>query len=275
MKTACYAILFVVLTGGILSAEEKNAPITYPGTLEGKSVHGYDQYAFEMDGIRGLIVAPKQVAADRPWIWRARFWGHEPQLETALLARGWHVVYVDVEALFGGPEAIARWDTGYKLMSGSVGLSKKPVLEGMSRGGLIIYNWAARNPEKVGAIYGDAPVCDFKSWPGGKGKGPGNQTWWQDCLRMYGLTEEEGLRYDKNPIDNLRPLADAGVPIIHVVGAADQAVPVEENTAILKDRYEKLGGKIEVISKPGVGHHPHSLKDPAPILEFFDRFRKK
>jgi hypothetical protein len=36
----------------------------------------------------------------------------------------------------------------------------------MSRGGLIIYNCAVANPEKVAAIYGDAPVMDFKSWPG-------------------------------------------------------------------------------------------------------------
>jgi len=26
----------------------------------------------------------------------------------------------------------------------------------------------------------------------------------------------------------------------------------------------KLGGPIVVIVKPGVGHHPHSLKDPRP-----------
>ena len=30
----------------------------------------------------------------------------------------------------------------------------------------------------------------------------------------------------------------------------------------------KNGGKIKVIRKPGVGHHPHSLKDPTEILDF-------
>jgi hypothetical protein len=25
---------------------------------------------------------------------------------------------------------------------------------------------------------------------------------------------------------------------------------------------------MEIIVKPGVDHHPHSLKDPAPIVEF-------
>ena len=25
---------------------------------------------------------------------------------------------------------------------------------------------------------------------------------------------------------------------------------------------------MKVILKPGVGHHPHSLKDPTPIVDF-------
>ena len=52
------------------------------------------------------------------------------------------------------------------------------------------------------------------------------------------------------------------------VGEADKTVPFAENTAILEQRYRQAGGTIEVILKPGVDHHPHSLKDPAPIVEF-------
>ena len=59
--------------------------------------------------------------------------------------------------------------------------------------------------------------------------------------------------------------ARAGVPLLHVVGDADDVVPVEENTAIMESRYKELGGSIRVIHKPGVGHHPHSLEDPGPI----------
>ena len=33
-------------------------------------------------------------------------------------------------------------------------------------------------------------------------------------------------------------------------------------------RYKALGGEIVVIAKPGCDHHPHSLKDPAPIVDF-------
>jgi alpha-beta hydrolase superfamily lysophospholipase len=148
------------------------------------------------------------------------------------------------------------------------GFAPKAALEGMSRGGLIIYNWAAVNPDKVSCIYGDAPVCDFKSWPGGKGKGQGSEAAWRDCLKAYGFTEEQALAFDGNPVDNLQPLADAKIPLLHVVGDADDVVPVAENTARLAKRYRELGGSITVINKPGVGHHPHSLKDPTPIVEF-------
>ena len=87
-------------------------------------------------------------------------------------------------------------------------------------------------------------------------------------LKVYGLTEAEAMAYKLNPVDNLAPLAKAGVPLLHVVGDADDVVPLAENTAVIKRRYEQLGGQITVIVKPGVGHHPHSLRDPAPIVEF-------
>ena len=141
-------------------------------------------------------------------------------------------------------------------------------LEGLSRGGLIIFNWAAKNPDKVASIYADAAVCDFKSWPGGKGRGEGSKPNWAECLKAYGLTEEEAMPYKGNPIDDLQALAKAGIPLLHVCGDADKIVPIEENTRIVERRYKELGGSIQVIVKPGVGHHPHSLKDPRPIVEF-------
>jgi fermentation-respiration switch protein FrsA (DUF1100 family) len=76
------------------------------------------------------------------------------------------------------------------------------------------------------------------------------------------------MTYKFNPIDNLAPLAKAGAPLLHVVGDADNIVPLEENTAIVEKRYKELGGQITVIVKKGISHHPHSLQDPAPIVDF-------
>ena len=138
----------------------------------------------------------------------------------------------------------------------------------MSRGGLIIFNWGNRNAEKVACIYGDAPVCDFKSWPGGLGVGKGSGKDWVICLEQYGFTEEIALHFNGNPIDHMENIASHKVPILNVVGDADDVVPVAENTALLEKRLVQLGWEMEIIHKPGVGHHPHSLKDPKPIVNF-------
>ena len=81
-------------------------------------------------------------------------------------------------------------------------------------------------------------------------------------------SEKKALRYKGNPIDNLKPLASAKVPLLHVVGDVDKVVPVVENTAIVEKRYKKLGGEIQVIHKANIGHHPHSLPDPSSIVDF-------
>ena len=118
-------------------------------------------------------------------------------------------------------------------------------------------------------IYGDAAVGDFKSWPGGKGTGKGSAGDWAALIKLYGFKDEaEALAYRGNPIDRLEPLAKAKVALIQVVGDADDAVPFSENTALIETRYKALGGEIQVIHKPGVGHHPHGLDDPKPVVDF-------
>ncbi len=75
-------------------------------------------------------------------------------------------------------------------------------------------------------------------------------------------------------MDNLAPLAGAKVPILLVYGDSDRGVPHSENSGVVYDRYKALGGPVERIIKPGQGHHPHGLTDPAPIVEFFEKQRK-
>ncbi|MGB2092195.1 MAG: GDSL-type esterase/lipase family protein [Akkermansiaceae bacterium] len=268
------AALGCALLSGIVMAEQKtsNAPeAAQSSAWEGRrsTFHGYELVDFKLGEVPCKVVIPKHIADGKPWVWRARFWGHMPQFDIAMLERGYHIVYADVANLFGSPTALKRWDELYNYLRFEHLFADRAVLEGMSRGGLIVYNWAAANPDKVAAIYADAPVMDFKSWPGGKGKGKGKGGGksWQTCLKAYGMNEKEALAYKGNPLDNLAPLAKAGVPIIHVVGDADEVVPVAENTAIAEARYKKLGGVFKVIHKPGVGHK-HSLKDPQPIVDF-------
>lgn len=228
--------------------------------------NGYERRDFQIEGRDCIVVLPTVPAAGRPWIWRARFWGHEPQTDIALLGHGFHLVYMDVAGLFGCPQAVTLWDAFYRFLVTDMALHRKAVLEGMSRGGLMVYNWAIAHPEQVACIYADAPVCDFKSWPRGR-----SESDWRQCLDAYGLTEAEAIAYPSNPIDRLAPLAAHRVPLLHVCGALDTVVPVAENTAVLAERYRAMGGSIEIILKPDCGHHPHSLPDPAPIVSFILR----
>lgn len=230
--------------------------------------YGYRGIEFTNEGNQCFVVSPHTPAIGKPWMIRARFWGHEPQTDIDLLEKGFHIVYCDVADLYGAPQAVARWDSFYKRMR-KAGFAKKVVLEGMSRGGLIVYNWAAKNPEKVACIYADAPVMDFKSWPMGKGTSAGSAGDTKQLLKAYGFnSEQEALDWNQNPIDAAAAIAKAKIPVLHVVGDADVVVPVAENTAIFEERLQKLGTPLTVIHKSGIGHHPHSLNNPEPIVQF-------
>ncbi len=51
----------------------------------------------------------------------------------------------------------------------------------------------------------------------------------------------------------------------------NQVVPYRENMDVVRSRYLALGGPVEVILKPGVDHHPHSLENPEPVVDFIVR----
>lgn len=230
--------------------------------------YGFQGYDFIFRERNAKVVVPKQAAPGHPWVWRARFWGHEPQADIDLLERGFHVVYCDVAELFGNEEALSIWNDYYQLLT-QAGLAKKSVMEGMSRGGVYIYRWAATYPERIAAIYADAPVLDLKSWPGGKGRGQSSPSDWETFKKDFNFTtEKEAISFKGNPIDLTEKIANAGFPILHIVGDADDVVPVSENTEPFEQKIKVSGGSIQVIHKPGIGHHPHSLPNPQPIVDF-------
>ena len=68
----------------------------------------------------------------------------------------------------------------------------------------------------------------------------------------------------------MEPLIANNIPIIMLYGDADEVVLYAENGKVLEDYYRENGGDMKVICKPGCGHHPHSLEDPTPIMEFVE-----
>lgn len=266
-------LLFVSLFAQLSAAE---APVTALDWQASKTNawKTFTRYDFTVDGCACWVAVPPKPLPGNPWVWCLEFpTAFDSRTGVVkLVADGYYYVHMSVGNTFGCPSAQAHLDAFYRHITAK-GLSPKGTLIGVSRGGLYAYRFAAAHPDRVVCIYGDAPVCDFKSWPGGKGKGKGSKGDWSSLFTCYGFKDEaEALAYKENPVDLLAPLAKAGIPLIHVVGDADDVVPVAENTAVIEQRYKELGGTISVFHKPGVGHHPHGLEDPTPVAELIEKY---
>lgn len=230
---------------------------------------GFVRNDFILNGLKCILVEPDcEPTSDKHWYWRARFFGAFPNADWAMLRLGWYVVHIEIDELYGAAESNNRFDLLYSFLTKGLGFDSRCVPVGYSRGGLDVYSWAVKNTDKVYCLYLDNPVCDFKSWHGGKGSRAEYQTAWSNCLNAWGMNEGEALAFPHNPVDNLEPLARANVPILHVYGDADEVVPATENTMLVDARYRALGGEIELICKKGAAHHPHCLENPQPIVDF-------
>jgi len=228
----------------------------------------FDRYDFILpeSKAKATLVLPEQAAPGNPWIWRARFFGHQPALDLALLKRGYHLAYVDVANLYGSEKAMTRGDEFYRHLTTQFNLGPRPILEGMSRGGLFIFNFAARHPDQVTAIYGDNPVCNFQSWPGGINGKPSKGDYAR-CLKAYGITAKEAKTHPQITSPGFAKKLK-GIPVALVIGTDDKVVPPAENAEILATHLKALDSPLKVWRKPGLGHHPHGLHPVGPLLEF-------
>ncbi len=247
--------IYKQLTGN--TGELVNA--SFPG--EKSSWHGFTRYDFQLDRRNAHIIVPEKAAPGNPWIWRARFPEWHYQMDSILVRKGFHVVYINTDGMFGSPKAMDIWNNFYNYLTSQYHLNQKAALEGVSRGGLFVFGFAKHWPERVSSVYAEAPVCDFKSWPGGKGIGDGDPASWKQLIEIYGFSsEKEALGYVGNPIDNLENLAAAKVPLFFSIGLNDSIVPPEENTFKLASQYIRLGGPATIYANTkGLqslkGHH--------------------
>ncbi len=252
-------ILFFLQYFSVFGSPQEESLNPFPG--EKTEWKGFVRYDFEFEGRQAHVVMPDNALVGNPWVWRARFPGWHTEMDSLLLLEGFHIAFINTNNMYGSPGAVKQWDRFYEYLTSTHGFHPKVSLEGVSRGGLFVYNWAKSNPEKVNSIYTEAPVCDFKSWPAGFGNGKGSASDWTRLKKEYGFaSDEEALDYSGNPIDGLEALARAKVPVLHMIGLNDQVVPPEENTFILIDRYVKLGGPATIIpctegEQDLYGHH--------------------
>lgn len=234
---------------------------------------GFRRYDFKYKHRDARLIVPNNPLPGKPWLWRARFPDWHTEADSILISEGFHLAYINTDNQFGSPNAIKIWDDFYDFLTLDLKLQKKVSLMGVSRGGLFIYNWAKKNPEKVASIYAEAPVCDFKSWPAGFGTSKGSLNDWEKLKEEYGFTsDDEAKLYANNPIDNLNALAEAKVPILHMIGLKDKIVPVDENTLPLINKYISLGGNASVVTctqgKQELEGHHFSIETPRTVADF-------
>ena len=210
---------------------------------------------FEVDGRTAFVILPaaENLHPNRPtpWVWYAPTLPGLPEAREKwmferLLASGIAVAGVDVGESYGNPQGRAHFTAFYRELVERRGFSRKPCLLARSRGGLMLYNWAAEHSDSVGCIAGIYPVCNIRSWPG-----------LNKACGAYGLSAEQldEQLAQHNPIDRLAPLAKAGVPIFHVHGDTDDVVPLQDNSGLLASRYRELGGSMRLRIPPGQGHN--------------------
>jgi hypothetical protein len=234
---------------------------------------GFVRYDFEFAGRACRIVCPVKPAEGNPWIWNARFPDWHTDIDSILLSEGFYVTNINTDEFNGSPDGVKIWDDYFRYLTSGFRFENRVALEGISRGGLYVYNFAKKYPWRISCIYAEAPVCDIKSWPGGFGKGPGSQQDWQLVMKAYHFSDEsEAKAYHDNPVDNLDKLAAAKVPLLHMIGLTDSIVPPDENSFILTDRYVKLGGPATIVpctkGKQELNGHHFEIDTPGLVADF-------
>lgn len=215
---------------------------TLPGTAE----------TFEINGHQAYLYAAPRPAHGKPWVWYA------PTLKGVSLAgrtlyfesfmrSGIGIAGFDLGEVRGSPVSTAKFTLFYDEMVRR-GYSAKPILLGQSRGGMMMLTWGVRHPDKVRAFVGIYPVCNLASWPLQRSEAA--------TLADFGLSKGDFVARlaEFNPIDNLDGLLAHKVPMFIVHGDSDVVVPYDDNTRMLKERYEAGGGAITVKVIPGEGH---------------------
>lgn len=238
--------------------------ITIPYSLS--YLDGYACANFQVHGRQCMVVKPRVTAVGRPWVWRSRFWWHEPQTDIALLERGFHVVYCDVAEMMGNDEALSIWSDFYNMLT-LAGLSTKSTMEGMSRGGMYALCWAAANPDKIANVYIDNPLLDCGYFADEADK-PRKSDDVVGLMDAYNLRTAEDVRNFKgNPMDKVEDIVKGKYPVLIIYADSDEAVPPTQ-TPLFEKKVRALGGDITVMVKHGFHHHPHSFPNPTPIVNF-------
>lgn len=202
----------------------------------------------EFESRKGAIVFPEVPTADGRWAVYMEYFGAFPETAQRLLDEGYYIVYLANRSRW-----IADDDQPVRLrffdyLEEKYELNHRAVLIGMSCGGLHALSFATQHPERVSAMYLDAPVVQAAIHNGDS--------------QYFTPSACVGL------VERLPVLAQNHIPIVMLYGENDVDVPYRMNGRCIETLYAQAGSDILIYAKPNGGHHPHGLKDPSLIVDY-------
>lgn len=229
-------------------------------------------YEFQFDGKTAYVYSPNTPADTKPWIFKTEYFWAFPEFQNAMLKKGWHLAYITNDTRWSCEADIDRRAKYCDFLIEEFGLNEKCVFEGMSCGGMQAVYFGAKYPQYVKGLYLDAPVMNFLSCPFGVGHKPRES--YEEFTNATGLTVSNLINYRNHPIDRVEELIKNKLPVFLVCGDSDTIVPYSENGAKLAEKYRASDVEFFEIVKAGCDHHPHSLEDNTPIIEWAERLYK-
>ena len=228
--------------------------------------HGYRRIDFTFEGREALIVFPKDDNKTNKWMLKTEYFDAFPELEIAMLGRGYHLVYIKNINRWGIEEdQDVKRDLAEYLVR-EYGLSPRCVCIGMSCGGWQAVSFASRYPSYVSFLYLDAPLLSFFGLCE-----PYLTDWIDEHKRARGY-KTAGERFVDNdlPIHRLHTLTENRLPVALVYGGADRVVDPKRNAEALLDYYTLQNAPIKVWYKPACDHHPPVAVNLEEVMDYIE-----
>ncbi len=231
--------------------------------------YGYKRTDFIFQGREAIFVEPS-CEKNGKWMLKTEYFGAFPELEIAMLSRGYCLAYLKNRSRWGtDDDQLAKRDFAEYLHT-EYGLSRRCICVGMSCGGFHAVNFASRYPAYVSLLYLDAPLLHMQGWTPGATEPP--KVWSKEQMVAYGFkSESEITAFSDNPINRLKVLTDNRLPVALVYGEADTCVDPDRNARTLLSYYKLNDTPIKAWAKPGCDHHPHVAVNLDELIEFIEK----
>lgn len=212
---------------------------------------GFERLELEIDGTDVVLLAPHEAGTGRPWLWHANPIEADSAMNAALLRKGFHIGWIDLDGVYGHDEALSRWDAFYSWMTRTKGLSEKPAIAARAEGALAAHCWAAAHPEQAACIYAEMPWLHMDAVRQRLEQSPEHASDRATIRKALGLPEAgAGGMAALAPLDRAAHIGAMEIPILHICSEKDSLAPKAEHTDIMYAAYRRAGrGVFEIIRK--------------------------